>query len=78
MSDKYNQLRELIISWMNVPGDYDEKMWPEVQKILEQGRIMDKKIKSAKKVMDKKMDSLVKADIKRDKACDSKMKMKKK
>ncbi len=39
---------------------------------------MDKKIKSAKATIDKKMDSLVKADVKRDKACDSKMKMKKK
>lgn len=39
---------------------------------------MDKKIKSVKKVMDKKMDSLVKADVKRDKACDSKMMKKKK
>lgn len=39
---------------------------------------MDKKIKTAKKSMDKKMDALVKADVKRDKACDSKMMMKKK
>jgi hypothetical protein len=39
---------------------------------------MHEKIKSAKKVMDKKMETLVKADVKRDKACDSKMKMKKK
>lgn len=37
---------------------------------------MDKKIKSAKKSIDKKMDALVKEDIKRDKACDSKMMMK--
>lgn len=39
---------------------------------------MDKKIKSAKKKMDVQMDSLVKADVKRDKACDSKMMKKKK
>ena len=39
---------------------------------------MDKKIKTAKKVIDQKMDKLVKEDIKRDKACDSKMMKKKK
>lgn len=38
---------------------------------------MDKKIKAVKSANDKKMDKLVKEDIKRDKACDSKM-MKKK
>jgi hypothetical protein len=39
---------------------------------------MDKKIKSAKKKMDNQMNSLLKADVKRDKACDSKMMTKKK
>jgi len=38
---------------------------------------MDAKIKAVKKSNDKKMDKLVKEDVKRDKACDSKM-MKKK
>ena len=33
---------------------------------------MDKKIKNVKKSLDKKMDTLVKEDVKRDKACDAK------
>lgn len=39
---------------------------------------MDKAIKAVKKTMDTKMDKLVKQDVKRDKACDMKMKKKKK
>ncbi len=39
---------------------------------------MDKAIKKEKKAMDKGMDKLVKMDVKRDKACDAGMKMKKK
>jgi len=37
---------------------------------------MDKQIKKVKKSMDSKMDKLVKQDMKRDKACDMKMKKK--
>jgi hypothetical protein len=59
-----------MIDWKNLTCD--------CQRCKDRKELMDKKIKSAKKVMDKKMDSLVKADVKRDKECDSKMMMKKK
>jgi len=39
---------------------------------------MDKEIKSEQKKINKGMDKLAKMDVKRDKACDAGMKMKKK
>ncbi len=33
-SSKYRELQELIISWIEEPGDYDIRVWPEIEKEL--------------------------------------------
>lgn len=89
MLDYYDSYLDAIVTYLDsiedllVRLDYaigkNENLLTRIDLRLEmiEGK-MDKKIKSAKKIIDKKMDSLVKADIKRDKDCDAKMMKKKK